>query len=212
MTIGIKVCGITRKEDALFCLEAGADALGFNFYPKSPRYLDLETAGDLIEKLPPFGLRVGVFVEPTFEQVMEVSKTLRLDTIQLHGEEPPEIAGDLRAEGLRIWKAIRVQKEDSLKVYEDYPCDALLLDAFDPNLPGGSGRTFDWALLATWRPPVPWILSGGLTPENVAEAVQRLAPSGLDVASGVESSPGVKDPELVRTFILRAKQELIPVA
>lgn len=212
MSVRIKVCGITRKEDAASCLELGVDALGFNFYPKSPRYIDLETAITITADLPPFGLRVGVFVEPTFEHVMEVAKTLRLDTIQLHGAEPPEIAGDLRQEGLRVWKAVRVQDEESLNRYLDYPCDALLLDAFDPAAPGGTGRTFNWDLLRGWNPPIPWILSGGLSPDNIAEALNRLNPSGVDVASGVESSPGVKDLGLIRALLLRSRVELAAVA
>lgn len=210
MTVRTKICGITRLEDAQAALECGADALGFNFYPKSPRYLDLETARELAAGLSPFGLRVGVFVDAGFEEIMEAVKSMRLGTVQLHGEEPPEIAEDLRGEGLRVWKAIRMRDADSVKPFLDYPCDAYVLDAFDPKTAGGTGRPFDWDLLEDWRPEKPWILSGGLTPENVVEAIQQLHPDGVDVASGVESAPGVKDFDLLRTFLSRARQELVP--
>lgn len=209
MPMRVKICGITRHEDALAALDLGADALGFNFYDRSPRYIDLQKARELVSHLPPFGLRVGVFVEPTFESVMEITTTLRLDTIQLHGQEPPEFAEDLRNEGVRVWKAVRVSGPEVLKGYTDYPCDALVLDAFDPHQHGGTGRSFDWSLLGAWTPPVPWILSGGLNVDTVADAVARLAPAGVDVASGVESSPGIKDTELMRLFIQRARQELV---
>ncbi len=208
MTARVKICGVTKAEDALACLEMGADALGFNFYPKSPRHLDLETARDLCAKLPPFGLRVGVFVDSEFEEIMEAVKTVRLDTVQLHGNEPPEIAEDLLESGLRVWKAIRVENMESLIPYEDYPCDALVLDAFDPKTPGGTGKPFDWRILSQWKAPRPWILSGGLNPDNVTEALENLTPSGVDVASGVESAPGKKDPDMVRAFIQNAKREL----
>lgn len=210
MSARTKICGITRIEDALAALDCGGDALGFNFYPKSPRCLDLESARDLAEKLPPFGLRVGVFVDAQFDEVMEAVKAMSLDTAQFHGNEPPEIAEDLREEGIRVWKAVRVKDVESLRAYEDYPCEALLLDAYDPDKPGGTGQCFNWDFLEEWDAPRPWILSGGLTPDNVAEAVHRLSPYGVDVASGVESSPGIKDAILMREFLIRAKQELIP--
>ena len=211
MSVRVKICGLTRQDDALTALELGADALGLNFYPHSTRFIDLGTARTLVAKLPPFGLRVGIFVEPSFETVMEVAKAVRLDTIQLHGEEPPEFAEDIRNEGFRVWKAIRVSGMESIRRYEDYPCDALVLDAFDPTVVGGSGKAFDWSLLTDWHAALPWILSGGLTPDTVADAVLRLSPDGVDVASGVESSPGIKDHELMRAFIQRAKQELLLV-
>ena len=211
MSVRIKICGITRKEDALTVLEYGGDAFGFNFCRKSPRCLDLESARDLAVSLPPFGLRVGVFVNAEFEEIMEAVKAMSLDTVQLHGNEPPEIAEDLREEGIRVWRAIRVENEESLVGFEDYPCEALVLDAFDPKRQGGTGRTFNWGLLNEWVSPKPWILSGGLNPDNVAEAIQRLNPAGVDVASGVESAPGVKDPMLVKAFIARVKEELVPV-
>lgn len=210
MSLRVKICGITRREDAEAALAGGADAIGFVFHPESKRYIDVQAAREITAGLPPFGLRVGVFVEPTFQAVIEAAKAIHLDTIQLHGAEPPEIAEDLRAEGLRVWKAVRVDGRESLRVYEDYPCDALVLDAFDPARPGGTGQTFDWGVVAGWNPPVPWILSGGLTVDNLGEALQILTPCGVDVSSGVESSPGVKDHDLVRAFLQRAKQELVP--
>lgn len=211
MAARVKICGITKADDALACLEMGVDALGLNFYSKSPRRLDLESARALCAKLPPFGLRVGVFVDAGFEEIMETVKTVRLDSVQLHGAEPPEIAEDLLDAGIRVWKAIRVENLDSLAPYADYPCDALVLDAFDPKVPGGSGKSFDWGILAGWKPSKPWILSGGLIPDNVAEALETLSPCGVDVASGVESAPGIKDLDLVKTFVQNAKRELAMV-
>jgi phosphoribosylanthranilate isomerase len=208
MSVRIKICGITRREDALAALEYGVDALGFNFYSRSPRYIDLQTARDLVYQLPPFGLRVGIFVEPTFETVMETARAVRLDTIQLHGNEAPEIAEDIRNEGFRVWKAVHVSGLKALHRFDDYPCDALVLDAFDPKTPGGTGKAFDWSVLSKWQSPVPWILSGGLTPETVGEAVKRLNPSGVDVASGVESSPGIKDHPRMQEFIRNARLAL----
>jgi phosphoribosylanthranilate isomerase len=210
MSVRTKICGITRIEDALAVLDNGGDAMGFNFYRKSPRYLDLESARDLAEKLPPFGLRVGVFVDARYEEIMEAVRAMSLDTVQLHGSEPPEIAEDLREEGLRVWKAIGVKDAESLVAFEDYPCEALLLDAFDPDRAGGTGSCFNWDILAEWDARKPWILSGGLTPDNVADAIHRLNPCGVDVASGVESSPGIKDAVLLRDFLSRARQELVP--
>lgn len=210
MLVRTKICGLTRLEDAQAAIEFGADALGFNFYPKSPRCLDLETARTLAQGLSPFGLRVGVFVDAQFEEIMEAVKAMRLGTVQLHGEEPPEIAEDLQHEGLRVWKAIRMRDADSFKPFVDYPCDAYVLDAFDPKSPGGTGRAFDWDLLVEWRPGKPWILSGGLTPDNVVEAIHQLHPDGVDVASGVEAAPGVKDLDLLKAFLTRARQELVP--
>lgn len=211
MSVWVKICGITRKEDGVIALELGADALGLNFFPRSPRYLDLGTARTLVSGLPPFGLRVGIFVDPSFETVMEVAKSVRLDTIQLHGRETPEFAEDIRNEGFRVWKVVKVAGAKSLQGFVDYPCDALLLDTCDPSSPGGTGKSFDWNLLHEWEAPLPWILSGGLTPETVSEAVLRLSLTGVDVASGIESAPGIKDHELMRAFIQRAKRELLPV-
>jgi phosphoribosylanthranilate isomerase len=210
MSVRTKICGITRIEDALAVLDNGGDAMGFNFCRRSPRYLDLESARDLAEKLPPFGLRVGVFVDAEYDEVMEAVKAMSLDTVQLHGNEPPEIAEDLREEGLRVWKAVLVKDAESLVAFEDYPCEALLLDAFDGKKPGGTGQCFNWDILTDWVAPKPWILSGGLTPDNVADAIHRLSPCGVDVASGVESAPGIKDAVLLRDFLSRARQELVP--
>ena len=207
----IKVCGITRLEDALGAMDLEVDALGFIFYPKSPRFLDLESARALSRRLPVFGLRVGVFVNAEFDEIMEAVKAMSLDTVQLHGSEPPEIAEDLREEGLRVWKAIRVENKESIKPFEDFPCEAIVLDAFDPKKPGGTGQCFNWEILDEWTPEKPWILSGGLTPDNVADAVHRLNPVGVDVASGVESSPGVKDHELMKRFVANARRELVSV-
>jgi phosphoribosylanthranilate isomerase len=206
MGIGIKICGITRKEDGIMALELGANSIGLNFFRDSARYVDVQTAREIIAGLPPFGLRVGVFVNPSFEEVMEIAKTVCLDTIQLHGNETPEFAEDIRHEGLRVWKAIRVGSREKLEMIEDYPCEAILLDAFESGKWGGTGKRLNWELLEGWKSPVPWILSGGLTPENVIEAIERLAPQGIDVASGVELNPGIKDPTLMETFIQRARQ------
>lgn len=201
----VKICGLTRAEDARWALEAGADALGFNFVPGYPRRLEIERAASLLEALPPFGVRVGVFAGADPAWVEEVARRLGLDAVQLHGSESPEECRRLRASGFRVLKAFRVRGRESLKAVADYPDVTPLLDAYREDELGGTGRPFAWALAREVGERRPFVLAGGLTPENVAEAVSVARPYAVDVSSGVEVKTGVKDPERVRAFIARAK-------
>ncbi|MBI5483220.1 MAG: phosphoribosylanthranilate isomerase [Deltaproteobacteria bacterium] len=195
--VRIKICGITNYEDALVAVEAGADALGFVFYQKSPRHIFPEQAAAIIRRLPPFVQTVGLFVNEEAGIVNETADLCGLDIVQLHGEETPEFC---RAVNRRIIKAFRVRDMTSLDDIKSYPVAASLLDAWSPAAHGGTGKTFNWDIAAAAAVSGRIILAGGLTPENVAEAVQKVRPYAVDVSSGVESEPGKKDAELIRRF------------
>lgn len=201
----VKICGITNLEDALAAVDAGADALGFNFAEEARlkrRHISLAEAEKIIEALPPFLVTVAVVVNPTAAQVRDY--LLRVDRVQLHGEEPPGFAAEF---GHRTVKALRVGPDFTAEVANQYSVGAILLDAFVPNVRGGTGTTVDWnrasAAVRTIQAPV--ILAGGLTPENVAEAVRIVRPYGVDVSGGVEKEPGKKDHERIRRFVREAK-------
>jgi phosphoribosylanthranilate isomerase len=197
--VRIKICGITNLKDALLAAALGADALGFIFYPRSPRALAPETARDIIAQLPPFITTVGVFVDEEAATVRELAARVGLDWLQLHGNESPEYCRSL---GRRVIKGFRIKNQSSLAdlaVYRD-AVQALLLDTYIKGLPGGTGESFDWQLAREARQFGPIILAGGLTPDNVAQAVTTALPVAVDVASGVEAAPGKKDPEKLRAF------------
>ena len=203
MSVRVKICGITNLADAQVAVEAGADALGFNFYEKSPRFVSLKTAAEISRSLPPFTLRVGVFVNPSEELVRQAVGECSLNLLQIHGDEPPEFCTQF---GLMSMKAFRVRDAESLKELAKYHTDAWLLDAYVSDTFGGTGEKFNWHLAAELpKSGRPVFLAGGLTPENVAEAIRQVQPFGVDVSSGVESSPGRKDPGKVRSFINSAK-------
>lgn len=203
MSVRVKICGITRVEDALAAVDAGADALGFMFVEASPRSVSPEQAAEIISQLPPFVARVGVFVNPLAFKVDTVIAGTGIDTLQFHGEETPEFC---RQFGLRIIKAFRVRSTESLKPLTDFRSEAWLLDSFVEGKHGGTGAVFNWDLAAqAVKQGGRVILAGGLTPENAAEAVRRVRPYALDVSSGVESSPGLKDTAKVRAFIAAAR-------
>lgn len=194
--VKVKICGITNLEDALMAVEAGADALGFVFYRDSPRHIYPEQAALIINKLPPFVQTVGLFVNEDFTTVNETADLCGLDLLQLHGNETPEYC---QAVNRRVIKAFRVKEISSLNVIHKYNVAAFLLDAWSPSAPGGTGKTFNWeiaAAAATER----IILAGGLTPENVAEAVRIVKPYAVDVSSGVECAPGKKDAGRLQLF------------
>jgi phosphoribosylanthranilate isomerase len=203
MAVRVKICGITRLQDMHAACEAGADALGFVFYEKSPRHVSVEAAAELIRALPPFVQSVGLFVnaEPAF--VERVLEAVPLDLLQFHGDETP---ADCVRYGRPYIKAVRVTADtDLLKCAADFDtARGLLLDAYVPGVPGGTGESFDWSLIPA-RMPKPVVLSGGLTPANVAEAVRQVHPWAVDVSSGVESEKGIKDPFHVAQFIAKAK-------
>lgn len=203
MSIKVKICGITNLEDGRFAAEAGADALGFVFYEKSPRFITIAAAADIIRKLPPFVVKVGVFVNAPAETVHAAVAACGLNLLQFHGDEPPDYCLQF---GLMSMKAFRIRNLDSLRQLEKYQTDAWLLDTAVPGQFGGAGRAFDWKLAVEARKMGrPIFLAGGLTPENVAEAVRLVRPYGVDVSSGVESSPGKKDHSKVTAFINAAR-------
>ena len=196
--VKIKICGMTQLKDALFAIEQGADAVGFIFYKKSPRSTTMKTVRDIILKLPPLAGTVGVFVGETVERVNKVADYCGLDMVQLHGDESPAFCRKIHR---RVIKAFRVKDFQSLKKLQKYSVSGFLLDTFSDNLHGGTGKTFDWNLVLPAKKIGPVILAGGLTPSNVRQAVSQARPYGVDVCSGVEKSPGVKDPEKVRAFL-----------
>ncbi len=200
--VKVKICGITNVEDALGAIEFGADALGFIFYPPSRRYVTPEKAKTIIDQLPPFTLKIGVFVNEEPETILKTLNECRLDGAQLHGQESPEFCAHFRR---RVIKGLRPQREEEVARIGEYKVDALLLDSYHPDMVGGTGATFDWELaVAAKMFGMPVILSGGLTPENVAEAVRLVKPYAVDVASGVETFQGKKDLDKVRNFIEQA--------
>lgn len=205
--IYVKICGITNVRDARLAARMGADALGFNFYKESPRYVKPARAKAIIAALPPFVTTVGVFVNQFPEQVMEICRTCNLDAAQLHGDESPARVACVR--GVKRIKGIRVRSEREVTLCGRYQVEAFLLDAYVPGKPGGTGQTFKWELAREARKFGPVILAGGLTPDNVEEAIQTAVPYAVDVASGIESSPGRKDKDLMMEFILRAKATLV---
>ncbi len=197
----VKVCGITRLEDALAAARLGADWLGFNFWPRSKRYLPPAAAAEIVRALPPSVTAVGVFVDPTAEELAAAVRTSGVRLAQLHGDEPPAFCA---AAPVPVVKGIRVKDEHSLAALVSYEVEAFLLDSATSGY-GGSGQAFDWMLAAAAARSVPVWLAGGLVPDNVAEAVRKVRPRGVDVASGVESSPGVKDAAKMEAFIRNAK-------
>ncbi len=206
--VRVKICGITNAPDALLAAGAGADALGFIFYEKSPRYIPPERAGEIVKALPPFITPVGVFVDEDEARVLEVIHEARLSAIQLHGSETPDYCASV---GISVIKSFRVRGPGVIEDIAPYKgvVSALLLDSYKKGEMGGTGEVFDWELAVKAREEAgrwPIILSGGLTPENVGEAVKRVRPYAVDVSSGVEASPGRKDPEKVRDFVRRAKE------
>jgi phosphoribosylanthranilate isomerase len=201
--IKVKICGITSYEDAHQAVAAGADALGFVFYPQSPRAVTVAQVQKIVMNLPPFVTRVGLFVNEDPARINQIMHECQLDLVQLHGDEPPGIFTRLT---FRAVKAMRVQDRTSLLKHQNYPGPALLLDAWCPDRYGGTGASFDWQLAAEIARQRPVILAGGLTSDNVAEAIRTVRPYAVDVSSGVEFAPGRKDPLKVSSFIRRAKE------
>ncbi len=204
MSIWVKVCGVTRKEDLDACIEAGADAIGFNFWPGSKRYLSPAKAKALIKRLPRSVLSVGLFVLSSPDAVARAVADSGVRAVQLHGGEDPTPFEDCGAELIQVF---RVSSRESLpKLPLPEAASKVLLDAAVEGY-GGEGKSFDWSLAVEARKVLdrPMILAGGLTPENVAAAVRQVAPFGVDVASGVESAPGIKDAARIRAFVSAAR-------
>jgi len=197
----VKICGITRLEDALAAERLGADALGFNFWPGSRRYVDPAVATDIVRRLPPLVTPVGLFVNQSESEMIDIAQRTGVRVLQLHGDEPPELCVRLP---FPVIKAIRVDAVKTLSILVSYQVAAFVLDAPSRDY-GGSGLSFDWSLAEGVSEIAPIILAGGLTPENVAQAIAALNPYAVDVASGVESAPGVKDRFKMERFIRAAK-------
>lgn len=201
MRTRVKVCGITNLEDALLVAEAGADALGFNFHPQSPRYLEPAEAAAIIRRLPPFLACVGVFVNLGCpEDVERMAREAGVRIVQLHGDESAGYAQVLSVTG-KVIKAFRMSGADDFAEIREFPADAVLLDTADRRLYGGTGRTFDWALCRDLKLSRPIILAGGLNAGNVASAIRTVRPYAVDVCSGIECGPGKKDPRKLSEFM-----------
>ena len=201
--VKVKVCGITSLKDAEKAVELGADALGFNFYPKSPRFITKVSAKDIIRLLPPFVTPVGIFVNETMDKIMEFMYFTGVRVLQLHGEETPEFCMRMSRP---VIKAVRVAGPESLQGLPRYPVIAFLLDSATEGY-GGSGQTFDWNLAVEAKKFGKIILSGGLTPENVVEAIEKVRPYAVDVCSGVETAPGRKDHTRLKEFMEAVKNK-----
>jgi len=210
----VKICGLTQPDDAVLAARLGADAIGLNFYPASPRSISPEAAARIIAQLPHYVEIVGVFVWQQTEPIRSVACSLNIGTVQLHGDYPPEAVAELSE--YAVITALKLADQASLSRALAFvaACEragrlpnAVLIDAHKPGMHGGTGQTVPWELAAEFvaRSPVPVILAGGLKPENVAEAIAAVRPWGVDVASGVEAEPGRKDPEKLRQFITAAK-------
>ncbi len=196
----VKICGITNEADARLAVDAGADALGFVFYEKSPRCIGVEEVRRIIDGLPPYISKVGVFVNATLEQIRATVFGCGLDSVQLHGEEPPEFAAQITF--AKCYKAFRVRNEAALASLPAFRTCAWLLDSYVAGQMGGTGERFNWDIAwAAVELGRPVILAGGLTHENVCQAVRQVRPYAVDVSSGVEATPGRKDPDKVRKFV-----------
>ena len=203
MQTKVKICGVTNVADALAAAGAGADMIGLNFYEKSPRHVVPAQAAEIARALPPFVLKVGVFVNPTEAQVLEAVAACGLNLLQFHGDEDSAFCTQF---GVMSVKALRVRDAESLQTLANFDTDAFLLDAYSKAGLGGTGEKFNWELaVAVQKFGKPIFLAGGLTPENVADAVRQVRPFAVDVSSGVESAPGKKDAAKVRAFIAAVK-------
>jgi phosphoribosylanthranilate isomerase len=200
--VRVKICGITRAEDALAALRLGADALGFNFWPGSRRYLSPAAAREIVARLPPFATTVGVFVNQPEEEIRAIASASGVQVLQLHGDEPPDLCARLP---WPVVKAIPVDQVRALSRLLSYEVAAFLLDTPSRGY-GGTGVPFDWSLAEGVSDVAPVILAGGLDPDNVADAIRAVRPYAVDVASGVESEPGVKSASKMARFISRAKE------
>lgn len=196
--IKIKICGITNLDDALAAVDHGADALGFNFYKKSPRCIDPQKAAEIVAQLPPFVVPIGIFVNEKEDKIRDIVSLACLQGIQLHGDETPEFCQRF---GSRVIKAFQVKNKASLERMAHYRVSAYLLDSYKEGMRGGTGTTFDWHLAVVAKTFGRVILAGGLTPDNVIEAIKLVQPYGVDVCGGIEKEKGVKDHGLMKKFI-----------
>lgn len=197
--VRVKICGVRSYEEAILAVELGADALGFNFWTGSRRYIRPQEAGEIITRLPPFACCVGVFVNSDAHEIRQTAGTVRLDAIQLHGDETPEFCAEFGS--IKTIKAIRIRDGFEPRLLKEYPVSAILLDTGVSGHYGGTGVTFNWELAARAKEFAPIILAGGLTPENVGDAITTVQPMAVDVCSGVEAEPGRKDFARLKRFL-----------
>ena len=201
--VKVKICGVTNLDDALSSIRFGADALGFNFYPKSPRYMAPEAAASIIKQLPPFVVKVGVFVNEKYDLVRDVIQRTQIQSVQFHGDEEPEFCDRF---GMNVIKAFRAgEKPERISRYKSL--SGILIDSPREGYYGGTGKSFDWKLMKEYRSlEKPVILSGGLSADNVIEAIEAVHPYAVDACSRLEKSPGVKEHGLLKLFITRVKE------
>lgn len=199
--VQVKICGLTRPEEALACARAGARAIGCVFFPGSPRNVDAAAAAEIRRALPPEIVCVGVFVDASFDAIMRLADGSGFAAVQLHGNEPPELVERLRGEGLFVIKALFAGRAPGLGQARRFPASAFLVECGKGPLPGGNARSWTWSEAAAFGERRPLILAGGLTPENAAQAVRAAAPDAIDVSSGVEAAPGRKDLHKVKQLI-----------
>lgn len=209
----VKVCGLRRPEDVSAAVDAGASYVGLVFFPKSPRNISVESAAALAISIPPGVAKVGLVVNADDIDLDKITVDVPLDMLQLHGNEPPSRVAEIKQRyGLPVMKAVGIADAEDLAALTEYGhvADQILVDAKPPRkseLPGGNGLSFDWRLVTGRRWPVPWMLAGGLTSENVAEAIRLTGAAQVDVSSGVEIERGVKDADLIRDFIAAARSD-----
>ncbi len=203
MNLCVKICGVTRPGDVESAVAAGADAVGFVLYERSPRFVPLERLRELTALVPPGVLRVGVVVNAPLQRVLRAAAAGGLDVIQFHGDESDALLVGFAA--ARVWRAVRLESGANVETAARCPAERLVVDAGDGALRGGTGKVCDWSLAAELARRRPVLLAGGLTPANVAGAVRQVRPWGVDVSSGVEAAPGVKDSDLVREFVAAAR-------
>ena len=202
----VKICGLTDIRQAVACAELGAEAIGCVFYPKSPRHITEQRAREIVAALPPRMKVVGVFVNDSFEDIMRIVNGSRLNSVQLHGRESPDLVCRLRKEDLTVIKALYSDGEPSMKEAANYDASAFLVECSEGVLPGGNAKVWNWGKAKEFGDTFPFILAGGLSPENVTDAVNASIPDAVDVSSGVESAPGQKDPAKVKSFFEAVKK------
>jgi len=196
----VKICGITRIEDAMEAIKNGVNALGFIFYKKSKRYVEPQKVKEIIEKIPPFVTTVGVFVNEEIEEIKRIVKITKLDLVQLHGEEDEEYIDKIKKE-VKVLKAFRVKNKNVLEEIKAMNLDSFLLDAFTKEEYGGTGKTFDWEIARESKKLGNVILAGGINENNIEEIIKKIQPYAVDISSGVEVEPGIKDVKKIKNIL-----------
>jgi phosphoribosylanthranilate isomerase len=202
--VRVKICGVRTYEEAQTALDCGADALGFNFWQKSARYIEPQSAREIIQRLPVFTHCVGVFVNEDAERIRQIIEQAKINVVQLHGDEAPEFCAQIGA--VKIIKAFRVAEDFDIEELKRFAADAFLLDSKVKGEYGGTGKRFDWRIAVEAKSIAPIILAGGINVENVAEAIDEVRPFAVDVCSGVEAEPGRKDLQKLREFMLEVER------